>query len=412
MRKQKSRGLFLQQYKEPAVSGPIEKIGRVKTVYLPISNRLCVNAAEKVTVGQLVSYGQRPETVDSFASIFGTAVAVGSFDCEKFIGQQFLQIDALPQPPEQEALPEDGVPSDEDIQYAARRCGVINHTDKRTLEELCDDYPNGVRTLVIDAVDDEPYVSSKTVLLFQRGEQIAAAIHAINRIFCARQIRIDVYDRGEAWTDRLPQRLEGISVHRVREPYPVSKRMICDEQTAYLDVSALLCFYYSALAHRPYTQTVVTVAGDCVQHSCNIEVPVGTPIGDILAYCGLKQQPGVVVLGGSMTGYAVNTTDIPVLQSTKAILALSSHPAFETTECIGCGRCIDVCPEKLLPYYIYQYTLDNNIEKLYHLSADRCTECGCCSYICPAKIDLRQVVKKSRRALLKEMWQNESDGQN
>ena len=112
-----------------------------------------------------------------------------------------------------------------------------------------------------------------------------------------------------------------------------------------------------------------------------------------------------------MTGYAVDGTDTPVLRSTKAILAFSEELSYEQTACIGCGKCIDVCPEKLLPYYIYTYYLDNNIEKLYRLSADKCTECGSCSYICPARIDLRQYVKKSRRTLLKEMWQNEQYGQ-
>ena len=110
-----------------------------------------------------------------------------------------------------------------------------------------------------------------------------------------------------------------------------------------------------------------------------------------------------------MTGYSVDILDIPVLKSTKAILAFESELKYTSDECIGCGRCVDVCPENLLPYYIYRYYLEDNKERLYKLSADKCIECGCCSYICPAKIDLRQYIRNSRRALLKEMRQNEED---
>ena len=156
--------------------------------------------------------------------------------------------------------------------------------------------------------------------------------------------------------------------------YPVSRTMYSSEDTVYIDIEALLSFFYSAVLKRPWTNTVITVAGDCVKRQRNIEAPIGTPIGDILNFCGLKSRPKTVILGGSMTGYMVDGIDTPVLRSTKAILAFEDELSYESTTCIGCGKCIDVCPEELLPYYIYTYYLDNNIEKLYMLSADKCTE--------------------------------------
>jgi len=413
LRKFTSRGLYLEQCKEPAISSPIDRFYDVKTVFLPVSDDICVSANQKVELGTLLSYGKRPDSIDSFSSVEGTAVAVGEFEFEKFEGQKFLQVDVGEGFELQELSFFDNCElSDSDIMFAAKKCGVLNNTDKRSLEEIVKDYPDGVKNLVIDAVDDEPYVSSKIAQLLFRSKHIEPAIKAINRIFGAENIRIEVYGRNDDISIRLPQNAGKYSVRVVHEAYPVSKRMKSDSDTVYIDVGALLSFYYSAAARRAWTNTVVTVAGDCVKKPRNVEVPIGTAVGDILNYCGLNKTPALIVLGGSMTGYCVDGTDIPVLKSTKAILAFSQEPEFESTTCVGCGRCIDVCPEKLLPYYIYSYYLDNNIEKLYRLSADKCTECGCCSYICPAKIDLRQYVKKSRRTLLKEMWQNEQDGQN
>jgi len=413
LRKFASRGLILEQFKEPAISSPIDRFCNVKTVFAPVSQEILVSPGQKLERGELLSRGQRPDSIDSFSSVSGNAVAVGGFETEKYEGQQFLQIDVAEDFAFEDISKYDNCePSDADIMFAAKECGVLNNTDKRTLEEIVCEYPQGVKNLVIDAVDDEPYVSSKLAQLLYRSNHVAPAIKAINRIFGAENISIEVYGRNGDISIKLPQKIGKYHVHAAHGSYPVSRRLKSDDNTVYIDIGALLSFYYSAVDKRPWTNTIVTVAGDCVKKSRNVEVPIGTTVGDILNYCGLNQRPEMIVLGGSMTGYCVDGTDTPVLRSTKAILAFSQSPQYESTTCVGCGRCIDVCPEKLLPYYIYSYYLDNNIEKLYRLSADKCTECGCCSYICPAKIDLRQYVKKSRRTLLKEMWQNEQEGQN
>lgn len=412
MRKFSSRGLTLEQFKEPAISRPINSFFDVKTVFLPVSQELKISPNQKLTRGMLVSNGVRPESVDSFSSISGSAVAVGEFDFEKFEGQRFLRVDSdgtLTAPDMQKYI--NAEPNDDDIMFAIGECGILNTTDKKTLKEIYEEHPRGARNLVINAVDDEPYVSSRIIQLLQRGEHIAPAVRALNRVFGAKHISIDVYDVDDDISVRIPKTVGGFEVNSIKQKYPLSRRMKSDRETVYIDIGALLSFYYSAVDKCAWTNTIVTVAGSSVKNPCNIEVPIGTPIGDILNACGLKNKPKSIILGGCMTGYLVEGTDIPVLRSTKAILAFNEEFSYETADCIGCGKCIDVCPEKLLPYYIYTYYLDNNIEKLYRLSADKCTECGCCSYICPAKIDLRQYVKMSRRTLLKEMWQNEQSSQ-
>lgn len=413
MRRFVGRGLDLEQIKEPAVSNPIESFLDVKSVFLPVSEELCVAPNETVKAGKLVSRGLPPDSIDSFASVNGVAVAVGGFECEKFSSQQFLKVDVLEKLKEIDFEKiEAAEVSDEDVLFACEKCGILNNTDKKTLSEIYAAYPNGVENLIIDAVDDEPYVSNKTAQLIFRQNLIVPAIKALNRLFNAKHIHIEVYTQNSDITIKIPEKIGKYHVIEKQKKYPVSRTMYSSEDTVYIDIEALLSFFYSAVLKRPWTNTVITVAGDCVKRPRNIEAPIGTPIGDILNFCGLKSRPKTVILGGSMTGYMVDGVDTPVLRSTKAILAFEDELSYESATCIGCGKCIDVCPEELLPYYIYTYYLDNNIEKLYMLSADKCTECGCCSYICPAKIDLRQYVKMSRRTLLKEMWQNEQSGQN
>ena len=49
---------------------------------------------------------------------------------------------------------------------------------------------------------------------------------------------------------------------------------------------------------------------------------------------------------------------------------------------------------------LYSYYLDNNIEKLYRLSADKCTECGCCSYTCPSNIPLLDYIRIGKQMVM------------
>ena len=330
MRKLSNRGLSLEQFKEPAISRPINSLLDVQTVFLPVSNELKIKPNEKLAQGKLVSLGVRPESVDSFSSINGTAVAVGEFDFEKFEGQRFLRIDStseLNAPDMKKYI--DAEPSDEDIMFAINECGIFNTTDKKTLKEICDEYPRGAHNMVINAVDDEPYVSCRIIQLLQRGEHISPAVRALNRVFGAKNIRIDVYEGNDDISIRIPKTVGGYEVNCVKQNYPLSRRMKSDEQTVYIDIGTLLSFFYSAVDKCAWTNTIVTVAGSSVKKPCNIEVPIGTPIGDILNACGLKNKPKSIILGGCMTGYLVDGTDIPVLRSTKAILAFNEEFSYE-----------------------------------------------------------------------------------
>ena len=67
----------------------------------------------------------------------------------------------------------------------------------------------------------------------------------------------------------------------------------------------------------------------------------------------------------------------------------------EVNNCMGCGRCIKVCPQKLCPVFIMKNI--NNIDKLKDFHPELCVECGLCSYICPSKLGLRDAVIMAKK---------------
>lgn len=46
-------------------------------------------------------------------------------------------------------------------------------------------------------------------------------------------------------------------------------------------------------------------------------------------------------------------------------------------KCVGCGRCIEVCPHKVL-------ALDSGVVEI--IDKDSCMECGACAKNCPASV--------------------------
>ena len=148
----------------------------------------------------------------------------------------------------------------------------------------------------------------------------------------------------------------------------------------------------------------LTVDGDIVRNPGNVEVIIGTPIRELLDFCGgLTEEPGKVLYGGPMMGICVADLDQPVLKNNNAILAMSRKAAqpFKETNCIHCGRCTNACPLGLSAKEMVQAYERGDTELLARLNTDLCMSCGTCSFVCPAKRPLSQ-----KLALAKIMLKN------
>ncbi len=73
---------------------------------------------------------------------------------------------------------------------------------------------------------------------------------------------------------------------------------------------------------------------------------------------------------------------------------------MEPTACIRCGRCVEACPENLVPQKMMRAAKSHDIELFQKLNGMECYECGTCTYVCPAKRRLTQAFKQARRAVM------------
>ena len=140
----------------------------------------------------------------------------------------------------------------------------------------------------------------------------------------------------------------------------------------------------------PLIRRIVTVSGNIVMAPKNLIVPIGTSFNDLLEAVGHSENPYKVLSGGPMMGVAQYDLSVPTTKGTNAVTILGHKHQYlvEYPQCIRCGKCISVCPMKLMPVLMYKSLLSNDVEQMKSVHMMDCIECGCCAYTCPAGLPL------------------------
>ena len=290
--------------------------------------------------------------------------------------------------------------SGEEVLRYARSAAIIDERDGLLLaDKLEQGAKGGVSLLVADAVDDEPYVSSQLSPLFKLSQQAVEGLWLAARAAGTSESIIAVYKNLYDTRLKIPGSLYGVRIRKITGKYPAEARTLFTQQpqsTLLVGVCALIHLYRAV--HRGVRQTsaFVTVAGDCVANPQNLEVLCGVTTRQVLERCGLIEIPGRVVLGGPMTGRCISPDEeVPVTPTTRAVLAFRSNERDRHYQCIGCGKCVKVCPQGLSPVYLYKGAQTKNLRLLRLCDAVFCTGCGTCSYVCPAKLDLSAEIRRA-----------------
>lgn len=293
----------------------------------------------------------------------------------------------------------------EQIIEVARLAGIVDERGGVPLfKKLAAVHKSGILTVVGDASDDEPYLSSQINPLLKKSELTLLGLNLVKTAIGAKHTFFTVYKNITEISVKIPRRIGTVEVKRIRGRYPAEYR-IMDSFHKYrpvllVGVCALIHLARAALHGKVQTSCFITVAGNCIANPTNLEVSLGMPVMQVLERCGLSSEPNTIVLGGPMTGISCKDPDNTIVtNTTRAILAFNEDTKERRYKCIGCGRCVDVCPENLTPFYINKCIEHDRPSELRFYEIDRCIGCGTCSYICPAKLDIAANIKAAKTAL-------------
>jgi electron transport complex protein RnfC len=154
---------------------------------------------------------------------------------------------------------------------------------------------------------------------------------------------------------------------------------------------------------RPLMERIVTITGDAVTDPRNYKVRIGTNYKELLEDAGgFKTEPAKIISGGPMMGFAIFDLDVPTTKTASALTCLTKDEVaeFEPSACINCARCVEACPERLIPKNLADAVEHGDEKAFLDMYGMECCECGCCSYVCPARRQLTQLIKGMRKIQL------------
>ncbi len=278
--------------------------------------------------------------------------------------------------------------------------------------------PRKIETLIVNAVESEPYITSDYTTFMTKCEEILEAVDAIMDINKIPEAIIAVSRENIKLINHIKDFIGtylNIKLVLVPESYKMGyeKELIkyikkinyqakpINVGIVVNNVSTVYAIYEALKYQRPMTERIVTFTGDGLKKPQNIRVKVGTLASEVIESIGGYKKSGKLhfVAGGSMMGQSLPTDSIPISPNLPGVLILKEDTKREVeTICIRCGKCVDYCPSKIAPILIKENI--NKPKMLKELQPERCIECGICSYICPARIELLKIVKQAKEKRL------------
>lgn len=409
---------------------PVERLSDVKTVMIPMSMHIGKPATPVVKVGDMVKIGTKIGEADGkvssdiYASISGKVTKLTDYLLATGKTTTAVIIEADGENAVDEAVAPPVISDRDSFIEAVKKSGIVGLGGAGFPTHVKLDVPTEkIEYLIVNGAECEPYVTSDSVNMLTRADDMAAALKALNKYLGVKKVIIGV-EKGNkkvvsamqslassltelevkvsVLPDKYPQGGEKVMVYHTTGRKIAANKLPIDVGCVVLNSTTVAQIGSFLKTGMPLTEKLVTVDGAAVTKPQNVIAPIGTPVNVLFDFCGgLKEDPAKIIYGGPMMGITVPNADVPVLKNTNAVLALSEKEAKlpKTTACIRCGACVNTCPFSLAPVNIAEAYSKEDTDELKALSVQSCMECGCCSFVCPANRPLVQINKLSKKLL-------------
>ncbi|HAQ61465.1 TPA: electron transport complex subunit RsxC [Candidatus Delongbacteria bacterium] len=267
-----------------------------------------------------------------------------------------------------------------------------------------------INYIILNGVECEPYLTADDRLMQESPETIIEGLKLIMKVVNAENGIIGIEKNKPESIKIMKDKtasMQNIKVIDLEVKYPQGgeKQLIVasigkevpsgglpmDVGVVVSNVGTANAVYEAVALNKPFYERIVSVTGESITNPKNLLAKIGTPTSELIEYCGgVKEDVYKVVNGGPMMGAAMYSMEAPVHKGTSGILCLSKENAavYEEQPCISCGKCVSVCPLKLVPTEIQMNVQYKRFEQAEKLGILDCMLCGTCAYVCPAKRNL------------------------
>lgn len=408
----------------------LKPLNRIPQIRIPLSMQIgpgpkaIVAKGDTVKVGQVIAEGDAFMTVPIHASVSGEVIDVVSeiqsngrpSDVIVIKNDNRFTLDPDLAPPK--------VESKEDFINAVRAAGIVGlggagfptHIKLNPPADKTIDY------LLVNGMECEPYLTSDDWLMQNKAMEIFQGIEAVLKWSAIPQAIIGLESNTPEALKAMEEALakspskDKIKIKTLSTVYPRGAEKVLIRNLTGREVPSgglphdVGCLVSNVATLRqiaifletgePLVKKIITMDGPALNRPGLYEVPIGSPIEDLIELSGgLSRVAGKVIMGGPMMGVAVSKLDAPILKMNNGILVFDPDSSVleEELECISCGRCIRDCPVHLLPTKLDALSRKFDADGLLLYDINDCMECGSCTFICPSKRYLVQNIRVGKQ---------------
>ena len=418
--------------KELSMDKPVEELKPGKELVYLLSQHIgapakaIVNKGDHVVVGQKIAEAGGFVSAPIYATVSGTVKSLekrknatgGYVDAivvendEQYESTTFVEADP-------ESL------SREEILDRIREAGVVGMGGAGfpTAVKLAPKDPSTVDHILVNGSECEPYLTSDYRMMLEKPEMIVEGLKIMLKLFgdnckgliCIENNKpkaIEIMKKAVEGVDRVsvavvktkyPEGAERSLINAVTGRFVNSKMLPADAGCVVDNVGTVMAVYDAVKNGKPLMYRVFTVTGDAVKDPRNFLVRIGTPYRELVeAAGGFTAEPEKIISGGPMMGFALADLDVPVTKTSGALTCFLKDEVSRVheTACISCGRCLNVCPARLMPTKLAELAEAGDEEGFESFDGLECVNCGSCSYPCPAKRPLAANINMMRQRVL------------
>ncbi len=282
--------------------------------------------------------------------------------------------------------------------------------------------------VIINAVECEPYITADYRLMMERPDEILVGLELLMiaakvtkgyiGIETNKPAAIELLTKkcAEKFSDRHYQ----VEVVPLKQRYPqggekqlvdaVIQRQVPAPPAIPVNVGAIVqnvgtafAVYEAVMKNKPLFERYTTVTGKKLANPGNFQVRMGTPMKDLIDFCGgMPEGDNKLLAGGPMMGKALTSDEVPICKGTNSVTIISDDEARrkEPQPCIRCAKCVGVCPMGLEPYLLAKLSEVKNWERAESEDITSCIECGSCHYTCPAHRPLLDNIRQGKATVM------------
>lgn len=432
-------GVHPNEYKNLTEDCPLETMPNPKQIILPLSQHIgkqaksLVKKKEKVNAGQLIAEPEGFVSAPIYSSVSGTVKMIQKEPNTSGIPKESIIIETSDENEFETLSPLDTkLLSAVEIRERIKEAGIVGQGGAAFPTFIKLTPPDGkiIDHVILNGCECEPYLTRDYRLMLEKPFQILSGLSLILKALNVSIGSVGIEDNKpeaikilqsvaldfpniniEVVKTKYPQGAEKMLIKAVLNREVPPGNLPLDVGVVIQNIGTAVAIHEAIVDGMPMVKAPLTVSGKGINQPKNLYVPIGTPLSDVLNYCGGVNENAVkVVVGGPMMGMAQYDFSVPIMKATSGILVLTKEEVnnHAETPCLKCGKCIEACPLELMPTKLARYSQLEKLEEAEEMDITVCMECGSCAYTCPANIPLVQWIRLGKQRVIKMQQEKQS----